>query len=629
MMRHETGSQYSAIERGQRLIAPYGGHLAQSFRAGSEGQALLRQLESKPRLDLSEREFLDLEMLASGAYSPLDGFMDRETYLSVRDHQNLPSGLPWGWPVTLSVTDEQASRLNPGDELGLYFCDLPVGLIEVGEIFQWEPKLEAFAVFDSENLDAPAIAERLDQKKTQLLGGKITLIVDKAESGWSEDHLWPSVTRSFFEQQNWMRVSSVTGVSAWHRVDEHILRSVLELSDALILQAVPERQESLSGLSPALLQEARQVVLRNYFPRTRVLDNRLPRHIDCDLSRAILQLAIISQNYGCDRIFIDIQSDVRWNTVNRQSVQSLLTKASATGLNIEVEFIDPMFYCEACGAIANERSCPHEMSHHQNISNKTLVSAARSGNALPLHLVRSEISRVLFRRDLHHVDAARLKRSGNLFPHAPEIGRANREIVAGHKSAVLWLTGLSGSGKSTVAHRLERELLMSGHRVYVLDGDTLRTGLCADLGFSREARQENLRRAAEVAKVMREAGMLVIASFISPFRAERETLVDIVGEGFHEVYIEASLEICEGRDPKGLYKRARAGAIPEFTGISSPYEPPENPAIRICTDNSSVEESAHTLMVAMADLGLLRVSRNDLPLRAQQSLTVNRNLRVQ
>ncbi|MFV1997551.1 MAG: adenylyl-sulfate kinase [Acidiferrobacterales bacterium] len=230
---------------------------------------------------------------------------------------------------------------------------------------------------------------------------------------------------------------------------------------------------------------------------------------------------------------------------------------------------------------------------------------------------------------MHQVDTARSTRPDNLFPHTPEIGRSNRELVAGHKSAVLWLTGLSGSGKSTVAHRLERELLMSGHRVYVLDGDTLRTGLCADLGFSREARQENLRRAAEVAKVMREAGMLVIASFISPFRAERETLVDIVGDGFYEVYIEASLETCENRDPKGLYKRARAGAIPEFTGVSSPYEPPENPAIRISTDHTSVEESAHTLMVAMADLGLLRVSRNDLPLRAQQSLTVNRNLRVQ
>ena len=628
-MRYDASSPPSAIERRRGLIAPYGGRLVQSFSAGPEGQALLRQLECRPRLDLSEREFLDLEMLGNGAYSPLNGFMDRETYFSVRENQSLLSGLPWGWPVTLSVTDGRASEIRVGDEVGLYFHDLPVGVVEISDIFQWEPKFEAFAVFDSDSLEAPAIAERLDQEKTQLLGGKITLIVDKAESGWSEDHLWPGMTRGFFEQRNWFRISSITGVSAWHRADEHILRSVLDLSDALILQAVPGRRESVNGLSPALIQEARQAVLRNYFPRARVLDNRLPRHIDCESSRTILQQAIISQNYGCDRLFVDARADNKWNVINRQSLLAIFASAAEAGLKINIEFIDPLFYCDACSAIANERSCPHESAHRQSFGDTMFASAAQPGRALPPQLVRPEISRVLFRRERHGVDTARIERSNNIFPHAPEISRANREMVCGHKSAVLWMTGLSASGKSTIAHRLERELLMSGHRVFVLDGDTLRTGLCADLGFSREARQENLRRAAEVARVMREAGMLVIASFISPFRSERETLVNIVGDGFYEVYVEASLDTCERRDPKGLYERARAGVIPEFTGISSPYEPPENPAIRICTDETSVEASAHQLMLAMADLGLLRVSRKDLPLRAQQIITVNRNLHVQ
>lgn len=628
-MRYDASSPQPAIDRRQELITPYGGRLVQSFRAGPEGQALLRELECKSRLDLSEREFLDLEMLGSGAYSPLSGFMDRVTYISVRDNKNLPSGLSWGWPVTLSVTDKRASEIKAGDEVGLYFCDLPVGVIEVSDIFQWEPMLEAFAVFDSENLEAPAIAERLDQEKTQLLGGNITLVVDKAESGWCEDHLWPGVTRSFFEQQNWFRISSIIGVSAWHRADEHILRSVLDFSDALMLQAVPERRESVNGLSPALIQEARQAILRNYFPRTRVLDNRLPRHIDCESSRTILQQAIISQNYGCDRLFVDAHADNKSTAINRHSLLASLEIATEAELRIKIEIIDSMFYCDACGTIANERSCPHESTYRQSIDNKGLASAAQFGKTLPPQLVRPEISRVLFRREQHQVDTARLKRSNDIFPHTPEISRANREMVSGHKSAVLWMTGLSGSGKSTIAHRLERELLLSGHRMFVLDGDTLRTGLCADLGFSREARQENLRRAAEIAKIMRDTGMLVIASFISPFRSERETLVDIVGDGFYEVYIEASLETCEHRDPKGLYKRARAGVIPEFTGISAPYEVPGNPAIRICTDKASVDDSVHQLMLAMADLGLLRVSRKDLPLRTQQMITLNRNLHVQ
>jgi adenylyl-sulfate kinase len=555
--------------------------------------------------------------------------MNRETCHSVRERACLPSGLPWGWPVTLAVTDEQAAIIGAGDEVGLYYRDLPVGVIEVSELYQWEPKLEAYAVFGNENLEAPAITERLEQNKTQLIGGKITLIVDKAESGWSEDHLWPNVTRSFFEQENWLRISSISGVSAWHRADEHILRSVLDVSDALVLQAVPGQRVNSTGLSLQLMQEARQSVLRNYFPRTRALDNQLLRHIDCESSRAILQQAIVSQNYGCDRIFVDSCSDSKWNVVHQQNIRTMFSDASDAGLRIGLEFIDPMFYCESCQTIASEKSCPHESTHHQAINEKMLATAVKSGKALPPQLVRPEITRILFRNGSHHADPARLKRENNLFPHEPEVSRHSRETIAGHKSAVLWMTGLSGSGKSTIAHRLERELLYSGHRVFVLDGDTLRTGLCADLGFSREGRQENLRRAAEVAKVMREAGILVIASFISPFRSEREILVDIVGEGFHEIFVDASLDTCESRDPKGLYKRARAGVIPEFTGISSPYEPPENPAIRLCTDNATVEESVHKLMMAVADLGLLCVSRKDLPLQAQHSMIINRNLRVQ
>jgi adenylyl-sulfate kinase len=193
-----------------------------------------------------------------------------------------------------------------------------------------------------------------------------------------------------------------------------------------------------------------------------------------------------------------------------------------------------------------------------------------------------------------------------LYPHASEVSRDLVESLAGHKAGVLWMTGLSGSGKSTVAHRIERKLILSGHRVYVLDGDTLRTGLNSDLGFGEEARRENLRRAAEVAKVLVDAGLIVIASFISPFSAEREMVRKIVGAGFYEVYVEASLETCEERDPKGLYKRARAGIIPKFTGISSPYEAPENPDLRLNTSECSLDECVTRFHDFIAQVELLR-----------------------
>jgi adenylylsulfate kinase len=152
---------------------------------------------------------------------------------------------------------------------------------------------------------------------------------------------------------------------------------------------------------------------------------------------------------------------------------------------------------------------------------------------------------------------------------------------------------------------------MSGHRIFVLDGDGLRNGLCRDLDFSREARRENLRRAAEVAKIMLESGTLVIASFISPFREERQMVREIIGEGFFEVYMEASLKVCESRDPKGLYSRARAGIIPEFTGVSSPYEPPPAPDMRVNTAARSIDDCARQLLGDMARAGLLRKTRFD------------------
>lgn len=166
----------------------------------------------------------------------------------------------------------------------------------------------------------------------------------------------------------------------------------------------------------------------------------------------------------------------------------------------------------------------------------------------------------------------------------------------GHKGGVLWFTGLSGSGKSTLAMALERALFDEGYEVFVLDGDNLRYGLNANLGFSDDDRSENIRRAGEVAALFAQSGVVVLTAFISPFIEDRAKVRDIVGDGFHEVYLDPGLAACEARDPKGLYKKARAGEIPAFTGISSPYEAPENPEIRINTDQKSVDESIRDLV---------------------------------
>jgi len=187
-------------------------------------------------------------------------------------------------------------------------------------------------------------------------------------------------------------------------------------------------------------------------------------------------------------------------------------------------------------------------------------------------------------------------RSTNITASESEIDRSARWIRNGHRGGVYWLTGLSGSGKSTIARETERQLFLKGFNVYVLDGDNVRTGLNANLGFSPEDRAENIRRVGEVASLFADSGTIVLASFISPYQSDRDRARQAAGDSFHEVYIKADLSVCETRDPKGLYKKARAGEIPEFTGISAPYEAPEAPECTVDTDADTPDESAAQLV---------------------------------
>jgi adenylylsulfate kinase len=178
----------------------------------------------------------------------------------------------------------------------------------------------------------------------------------------------------------------------------------------------------------------------------------------------------------------------------------------------------------------------------------------------------------------------------NIIPHTYHIGKTERNILNGHNSFVVWFTGLSGSGKSTIANQVESELFKEGIKTFSMDGDNIRKGLNNNLGFSAEDRRENLRRIAEVAKLLVESGLVVIASFISPLKKDRALIREIIGkENFFEVFVNTSLEVCERRDVKGLYKKARAGEIKNFTGIDSPYENPENPDMEIKTEVEDIE----------------------------------------
>ena len=195
----------------------------------------------------------------------------------------------------------------------------------------------------------------------------------------------------------------------------------------------------------------------------------------------------------------------------------------------------------------------------------------------------------------------------NIIYHAASVTRERRNQLNNHKSVVIWFTGLSGSGKSTLAHSVEEILFSKGCRTYVLDGDNVRHGLTSNLDFSNEDRKENIRRIGEVTKLMMEAGLIIMTAFISPFREDRIAVRNLISDGdFIEIYCKASLETCEARDLKGLYKRARLGEIKNYTGINSPYEIPDNPELIIDIDKESLEESVSKIVSFLQTKSIVR-----------------------
>lgn len=589
------------------LIAPYGGELVQAFVSASKRHEVQQRIMQLKRVEISAGELVELKMISIGAYSPVSGFMNRETYNSVLTSATLPNGMSWGLPVTLAVTAAVAKTLTEGEEVALFRHGEAVGVMQVTDIYPWDADAETKLLGDTIKLTYPQISSRKLRNAEYLLGGPISLLASRAEDWQRDKNFWPQDLRNQIVDKQWKNIASIHVRNPWQRTDEYLLKCALEGSDAILLHICNEITLEEGGLLPGVLSGASRLLLENYFPNDRVLENLAPDGLFGSSYRAALQHAILSQNYGCSSIYLPLTDD---GPEAEQGYNDIFVNAAKSGLTIRRVYLDRPFHCDLCGGVATDKSCPHESSHHATYSESEIVGRMLLGESLPPTVARPDIARAVARGMADK--AARGDVQGNpLYPHVSEISRELLESLAGHKAGVLWMTGLSGSGKSTIAHRIERDLILSGHRVYVLDGDTLRTGLNRDLGFGEEARRENLRRAAEVVKVLVDAGLIVIASFISPFKAERQMVREIVGENFFEVYVEANLETCEERDPKGLYKRARAGVIPKFTGISSPYEAPEHPELLLNTSIHTLEECVNQFADFIAQAGLMRATKHE------------------
>lgn len=278
-----------------------------------------------------------------------------------------------------------------------------------------------------------------------------------------------------------------------------------------------------------------------------------------------------------------------WHKGHRELFKAALEKAERVAIGVRHTFAtdgkNPFSFDEVKGFIDEDLSSDYKGLYD-------VVELPNITNVIYGRDVGYKVEKISLGEDVEKISATQVRKSMNLTPVSHNVSYDERTKRNGHEGGVLWLTGLSGSGKTTLAQLAERELYTLGCSVYMLDGDNLRDGLNSNLGFSAQDRGENIRRASEVASLLSSTGCIVIASFISPFILDRENARKVCKNNFHEIFLSAELEVCEKRDPKGLYKKARDGIIKDFTGIGSPYDIPSNPDLVIETGKDSIEESA-------------------------------------
>jgi sulfate adenylyltransferase len=545
------------------LVRPHGGALVNRIVSGSEAEALRSLAASLPRITLDAREQADLELIATGAASPLEGFLGPADYASVVDKLRLADGTVWPLPLTLAT---DTTGLTPGSSAALHDASGRLwGVIEIEHVFTRDPLEESRKVYGTEEAAHPGVAYLLSRPRT-LVGGRVQVLPLPEDLPFARFRLTPRELRAAIAARGWRRVAGFQTRNPIHRAHEHLTKLALEQSDGLVLH--PLVGETKGDDVPASVRfAAYEELVSRYYPRERTLLAAFPAAMRYAGPREALFHALVRKNYG---------------------INQLIVGRDHAGVGKYYGPYEPTFYCHACDAIASSRTCPHGAGSRLELSGTKVREILREGGNLPRKFTRPEIAEIL--RDHYSAGTAR---------PAPA-----RRASAGF---IVWFTGLSGAGKSTLAQALRREL-GDERKVEILDGDEVRTYLSKGLGFSKEDRDTNIRRIGYVARLLARNGTVAIGAAISPYaeiRDEVRRLAEQDGVPFVEVYAEASLESLTARDVKGLYKKAIAGEIEHFTGVSDPYEPPTAAEIVVKTDKEPVVESLGRILVALEERGLL------------------------
>jgi sulfate adenylyltransferase len=564
---------------------PHGGELKDLYLPAAEAEAAKEAAGDYPSWDLTDRQLCDVELLLNGAFSPLEGFLNKDDYDSVVKTMRLASGVLWPIPITLDVSEDFSKGIKSGDTIALRDLEgVILATLEVGDI--WTPDLEAEAkgVYGTTDDKHPAVNYLRNIGNTVYVGGRLTGIEQPTHYDFKHLRDSPAEVRDRFEKLGWRKVVAFQTRNPMHRAHQELtLRAAHDVEANLLIHPVVGMTKP-GDVDHFTRVRCYEQLLQRYPEQTTML-SLLPLAMRMGGPREALWHAIIRKNYGCTHIIIGRDhagpgQDSKGNDFyGPYDAQELLVE-HADELDITMVPFQLMVYAEN-----RAQYIPIDQKRDDdtllNISGTELRRRLQEGLEIPEWFSFPDV-------------VAELRRT-----HPPR-----------HKQGfTVFFTGLSGSGKSTIANALMVKLMeMGGRPVSLLDGDIVRKNLSSELGFSKEHRDLNIRRIGYVASEITKNGGIAICAPIAPYastrRAVRET-IEPVG-GFVEIHVATSLDVCESRDRKGLYALARAGKIKEFTGISDPYEVPENAEMVVDTVDITPDLAAHRILVKLEAMGFIR-----------------------
>ncbi len=546
-----------------------------------ESGELTAYAKSLPTVQLSERSICDLELLATGAFSPLDRFMGSDQYQSVVQEMRLATGRLFPIPITLPV--EPAPHISEGNEVAL--CDLKnecLAVMRIEELFEGDRVAEANLVFGTQDSRHPLVAEMNRWGKLNI-SGPIRVMRLPRHHGFADLRLSPLQTRARLENLGWQNVVAFQTRNPLHRAHEEMTKHAMDAIDGSLLLHPVVGMTQPGDINYYSRVRTYKTLVEKYYDPKRVVLALLPLAMRMAGPREALWHAVIRRNYGANYLIVGRDhASPGHDSLGKPfyppyAAQELVTEFSEE-LGVRVIPFEDLVYIPAENRYEQFSKVPATIATLSLSGTEVRRKYLEQGRQLPEWYSRPEVGRILI--------------------------ESYRPLA--ERGACIWFTGLSGAGKSTIAEILTGLLLEHGRAVTLLDGDVVRTHLSRGLGFSKDDRDVNIRRIGFVATEIVHHGGIAICAAVSPYRATRNEVRNMMGDGsFIEVFVNTPLEVCEARDTKGMYAKARQGLIKNFTGIDDPYEEPEHAELTLDAAHVAPEKNALAILDYLMQKGLI------------------------